>query len=92
AQEMKDKLTAMENQQRFSLKKRELERKRRAMEIQMEALRAEIEAEEEEMEKAIASDKTSMDLSTSNKQTMAERRHADLTMDTILTNHTGKKK
>jgi circadian clock protein KaiC len=80
AQEMRTKALVAANEQRINLKSRELERKRKAMELQIEALRAEIESDEEDLNSALLQKQAI----NSEQGAMAKMRKADVNMDNVL--------
>ncbi len=92
AQELKNKNLAFEKQQQFAIKKRELERKRRAVEIKIDTLQAEIENEEQEMIYAMAQEKTAGENSTYDKKLMAMGRKADVSMDDVMQGENSEKR
>ncbi len=86
AQEMKDRARELQKKLKLELKRRDLLRRRKAMEVQIESLKAEIEAEEQEMENSIMQDTESEEVRLKDRSKIAKLRRADINMDNILKN------
>ena len=86
AQEMKNKASNVAKEQQLALKRREIERKKRAMEIQIESLKAQIEVEEEEMKNALTQEQMLKDTYMLDQKELGRIRKADVDMEHVLHN------
>jgi circadian clock protein KaiC len=77
AQEMKDKVLAVENQQKLDRQKRELEQKRKLMEMQIESMRAQLATEELELMNMLVQEEATEKDVIEAKVAMARQRKAD---------------
>jgi circadian clock protein KaiC len=78
SQEAKETASAVVRQQEIAARRRELERKRQALEARIIAMRKEFEAEEEESKRIIGEEETRDDVLHQDKQRMAISRRADV--------------
>lgn len=76
-QEAKDTAQALERSQELEARQRELERKRKLIDVQIEALQAEYESEEEELRKAIAQEEMREAIKAESRARLAMFRSAD---------------
>lgn len=89
AQELKNKSEALIKEQQLSLKKREFDRKREAIELQIQSLRSQIEIEEEAMKNDLMRDQMFQNMIDQEKKALKYSRKAD---EDIFSNNNKKKK
>lgn len=77
SQEAKESAEALARGQKIAARRRELERKRHALEARITAMRKEFEADEEEAKRIIVESQNREDVFSHDKQKMAASRHAD---------------
>lgn len=77
AQELRERSVAVSRQQEIDRRKRELERKRLALEAQIEVQRELFQAEQEELRLLMEHEQSAADLARRNAESMAESRQAD---------------
>lgn len=85
-QEIRNKADALAREQQFALKKRELQHKRRALEMQIESLQAQIEVEEEELQHELIQEKLLQETRLKNQDQIGRMKKADKDTESIFGN------
>lgn len=84
AREMKNKAELIAKEQQFALKRRELEQKRKALEVQIETLKNQLAAEEEEIKNALNQEEILKAMSINEQKELSRIRKADIPITDIM--------